>query len=316
MKVLVNDGISNSGKDLLESKGFEVMVMRVAQEQLTSFINTHQITVLLVKSNTKITKDIIDACPTLEVIGIGGDNQNNVDIQYAKSKGIAIIDTPNASANSVAELVFAHLLGMVRYLHDSNRQMPLEGDIRFKELKKYYAKGTELKGKTIGIVGTGNVGKAVAKIALGLGMKILMNNKNSADTNITLQYFDGQEVNFSFNSNPLSTVLQKSDFITLHTPALSQHLIGEAELKLMKKGVGIINTAVGGVLDEVALINFIEGKHVAYAALDVYETEPRPEIQLLMNPELSLSPHIGGATIETQERIGTELANQIIKHYE
>ncbi|MFD0962509.1 NAD(P)-dependent oxidoreductase [Pseudofulvibacter geojedonensis] len=316
MKILVNEGISNSGKELLESKGYEVMVMRVAQEQLTNFINTHNISILLVKNNTKISKEVVDACPTLELIGIGGDNFSNLDLAYIKSKGIAVIKTPTAAANAVAELVFAHLLGMVRYLHDSNRQMPLEGDLRFKELKQYYAKGTELKGKTIGIVGTGNTGKAVAKIALGLGMKVLMNNKNGSDTNISISYFDGQEVNFSFKSNPLSSLLQDSDFITLHTPSLSQHLIGEAELRLMKKGVGIINTATGGVLDEVALINFIEGKHVAYAALDVYETEPNPEIQLLMNPELSLSPHIGGATIETQERMGVELANQIIKHYE
>ena len=146
MKILVNDGISNTGKELLESKGFEVMVMRVAQEQLADFINTHEITILLIKNITKITKEIIEACPTLELIGVGGNDFSNVDIKFAKSKGIAIINTPHALANGVAELVFAHLLGMVRYLHDSNRQMPLEGDIRFKELKKYYAKGTELKG--------------------------------------------------------------------------------------------------------------------------------------------------------------------------
>lgn len=315
MKILVNDGISNAGKELLEAKGFEVIVTRVAQEQLTSFINTHQITVLLVRSNTKVDKEIINTCPTLELIGRGGVGLDNIDVKFAKSKGIKVINTPTASSNAVAELVFAHLLGLVRYLHDSNRQMPLEGDLRFNELKKYYAKGTELKGKTLGIIGTGNIGKEVAKIAIGLGMKILMNNKSGADTNISINYFDGQQTNFTFNPNPLSTVLQEADFITLHTPALTQHLIGEAEFKLMKKGVGIINTARGGVLDEVALISAIENKHVAYAALDVYETEPKPEIQLLMNPELSLSPHIGGSTLEAQERIGIELAQQIITHF-
>lgn len=315
MKILVNDGISNKGKELLEAKGFEVIVMRVAQEQLANFINTHQITVLLVRSNTKVTSAIIDACPTLELIGRGGVGLDNIDVSHATSKGIALINTPTASANAVAELVFAHLLGMIRYLHDSNRQMPLEGDIRFNELKKYYAKGIELKGKTLGIIGTGNTGKAVAKIALALGMKILMNNKNGADTHISISYFDGQTVDFSFQSEPLSSVLQESDFISLHTPALSQHLIGEAEIRLMKKGVGIVNTARGGVLDEVALIKAIKDKHVAYAALDVYETEPNPEIQLLMNPELSFSPHIGGSTLESQERIGIELAEQIIQHY-
>lgn len=315
MKILANDGISLNGKELLERNGFEVVNVRVAQEQLINYINQEQISVLLVRSATKVPKEVIKNCPTLELIGRGGVGLDNIDIEYAKSKGIPVINTPKASSNAVAELVFAHLLGMVRYLHDSNRQMPLEGDSRFKELKKYYSKGTELRGKTLGIIGSGNIGKEVAKIATSLGMNVLFTNKSLSPILLSINFFDGQEVTFNFKPVPLSDLLQQSDFVSIHTPALSQHLIGEGELNLMKKGSGIINTARGGVLDEVALINAIEKKHITYAALDVFETEPTPEIQLLMNPELSLSPHIGGSTLEAQERIGEELAEKIINHY-
>ena len=165
MKVLANDGISQSGIDKLKEAGFEVITTKVAQEQLANFINENHVEVLLVRSATTVRENLIDACPGLRLIGRGGVGMDNIDVDYARSKGIEVINTPTSSSASVAELVFAHLFGGVRFLYDSNRMMPLEGDSRFKELKKNYARGMELRGKTLGIIGFGKIGKEVAKIA-------------------------------------------------------------------------------------------------------------------------------------------------------
>lgn len=312
MKILANDGISNSGKEALEQEGFEVLTTKVAQEQLESYVNKNQIDAILVRSATQIRQELIDACPSLKLIGRGGVGMDNIDVQYAKDKGLHVINTPAASSASVAELVFAHLFGMVRFLHQSNREMPLEGDMRFKELKKAYAGGTELRGKSLGIIGFGRIGQAVAKIAIGLGMKVIVFDVYTNSAKIPLQFFNGQTIEFDIETTSMDTVLQHSDFITLHVPAQKDYVIGKKEFDKMKDGVGIINAARGGVLDEVALVNAIESKKVKFAALDVFENEPKPEVQLLMNPELSLTPHIGAATKEAQDRIGVELADQII----
>lgn len=313
MKILANDGISNSGKTTLENAGFEVITTQVAQEQLENFINNHNIDALLVRSATQVRQELIEACPSLKLVGRGGVGMDNIDVQYAKDQGLHVINTPGASSASVAELVFAHLFSMARFLHQSNREMPLEGDFRFKELKKTYASGTELRGKTIGIIGFGRIGQEVAKIALGLGMNVIANDSTEGEKPITVKFFNGQALTFSVNVTTLEEVLKKSDFITLHVPASDKHLIGANEIEQMKNGVGIVNAARGGIIDEVALVNAIETKKVRFAGLDVFENEPKPEIQLLMNPELSLTPHIGAATIEAQDRIGLELANQIIE---
>ena len=173
MKILANDGIATSGVISLENAGFEVELTTVAQEQLIDYINQQEVSVLLVRSATKVRKDIIDACPSLKIIGRGGVGMDNIDVEYARKKGLHVINTPAASSHSVAELVFAHLYGMVRFLHDSNRNMPLDGDSKFKDLKKAYAKGVELKGKTLGILGFGRIGQATAKVALGVGMRVI-----------------------------------------------------------------------------------------------------------------------------------------------
>src|SRR5690554_6654962 len=164
MKILINDGMSVAGVELLRKNGFEVIELKVPQEQLANYIHENQIEVLLVRSATKVTPELIDATQ-LKIVGRGGVGLDNIAVDYAKSKGIHVINTPAASSASVAELVFAHLLGGVRFLYDANRNMPLEGDIRFNELKKSYAKGVELRGKTLGIIGFGKIGKEVAKIA-------------------------------------------------------------------------------------------------------------------------------------------------------
>lgn len=312
MKILANDGISQSGIDALEQSGFEVITTNVAQEQLVRFINEHQFTGLLVRSATQVAKDVIDGCSSLKLIGRGGVGMDNIDVDYAKQKGIRVINTPSASSESVAELVFAHLYGAVRFLYDANRNMPLDGDGKFKQLKKTYAKGTELRGKILGIIGFGKIGQATAKIALGIGMKVIYHDLSVDQRAITLVFFDGQQVTFNLKNSTKNEVLASADFISLHVPAQRKYVLGEAEFNLMKDGVGIVNTARGGVLDEVALIDALESKKVAFAALDVFESEPSPEIRILMHPNISLSPHIGAATLEAQERIGLELAAQII----
>ncbi|WP_452226958.1 D-2-hydroxyacid dehydrogenase [Lacinutrix cladophorae] len=311
MKVLANDGISQSGVKALEEAGFEVSTTTVAQEQLINYINTNDISTLLVRSATTVRQDLIDACPSLKIIGRGGVGMDNIDVDYARSKGLNVINTPAASSQSVAELVFAHLYGGVRFLHDSNRNMPLDGDSKFKALKKNYAKGIELRGKTIGIIGFGRIGREVAKIALGVGMKVIAADMFIENAEVALDFFDGQSLKFNIATQPLETVLKEADFISLHVPAQKDYVIGKAQFELMKDGVGIVNAARGGVIDEVALIEALESGKVAFAGLDTFENEPTPAIPVLMNGRVSLTPHIGAATNEAQDRIGTELAEQI-----
>lgn len=311
-KILANDGISKSGIEALESAGFEVLTTNVAQEQLPSFINEEQISGLLVRSATQVRKDLIDACPGLKLIGRGGVGMDNIDVEYARKKGLHVINTPASSSASVAELVFAHLFGGVRFLYDANRNMPLEGDKNFKGLKKNYGKGTELRGKTLGVLGFGRIGQATARIALGIGMKVIYHDPFLEEAGIDLPFYDGQSVSFALKSISKEDLLRSSDFITLHVPAQKEYVIGKAEFELMKNGVGLVNAARGGVIDEVALVEAIDSGKVAFAGLDVFESEPQPEIRILMHPKISLSPHIGAATGEAQDRIGTELAEQII----
>lgn len=313
MKVLANDGISQSGIDALTKAGYEIITTKVAQEQLINFINENDISVLLVRSATTARKEMIDACPNLKIIGRGGVGMDNIDVEYAREKGLKVINTPAASSSSVAELVFAHLFGGVRYLYDANRNMPLDGDTKFKDLKKNYAKGSELRGKTIGIIGFGRIGREVAKIALGCGMNVIASDKtNALETDITVHFFDGQEITIKVPIKNMEDLIQQSDFITLHVPAQKEYVIGKNEIAKMKDGAAIINAARGGVIDEVALIDALDNKKLSFAALDTFENEPKPAIKVLMNGKVSLSPHIGAATNEAQNRIGTELASQII----
>ena len=312
MKVLANDGISKSGIKALEKGGFEVITTKVAQEQVTNFINTHDVKVILVRSATKVRKDIIDACPGLKIIGRGGVGMDNIDVAYAREKGLHVINTPASSSESVAELVFAHLFTGVRFLHDANRNMPLEGDSNFDGLKKAYANGIELRGKTLGIIGFGRIGQAVAKMALGLGMKVIAADKYVNEAVIRVDFYNGQFINVEIVTESLEDIFKHSDFITLHVPAQDGYVIDKEEFQLMKENVGIVNCARGGVINEVALIEALDEGKVLFAGLDVFEKEPTPEIQILMHPKISLTPHIGAATEEAQDRIGTELAEQII----
>ena len=311
MKILANDGISESGKNKLEEYGFKVDLTKVSQEQLVDYINTNSITSLLVRSATQVRKDIIDNCPSLKIIGRGGVGMDNIDVEYAKSKGLQVINTPAASSKSVAELVFSHLFSCVRFLHESNRSMPLDGDSKFKDLKKSYAKGTELSGKTLGIIGFGRIGQEVAKIGIGIGMNIIFFDKLNKEVSLTLNFFDGQSKTFNLSSSSYEDLLNSSDFITVHIPASDKYIIDSNEFSQMKNGVGILNLSRGGILNEEELLKNNETGKVSFAGIDTFENEPKPSIKILMNSNISLTPHIGAATNEAQDRIGVELADKI-----
>ena len=311
MNILANDGISDTGVNALKKFGFNISTINVAQEQLVEHINQNSIDGLLVRSATTVRKDLIDSCPNLKLIGRGGVGMDNIDVDYARKKKIHVINTPASSSASVAELVFAHLYGGVRFLYDSNRSMPLEGETNFKGLKKSYSKGIELRGKTLGIVGFGRIGQEVAKIGLGVGMKVIACDNYQKETTINLNFYNNKSVSFKIKTISKNEVLKYSDFITLHVPAQKEYVIDKKEFDLMKNGSVIINAARGGVINEVALVAALDSGKLLFAALDTFENEPKPEIKLLMHPNISLTPHIGAATNEAQERIGEELASQI-----
>ena len=311
MKILANDGISESGKNLLLKNGFEVITENIPQENLIEYIKKNNISVLLVRSATTARKDLIDSCKSLKIIGRGGVGMDNIDVEYAKKKGLNVINTPAASSASVAELVFSHLYGGVRFLHDSNRNMPLEGDKDFKKLKKSYSKGIELRGKTIGIIGFGRIGQEVAKIALGIGMKIIVSDKFIKNSEIMIKFYDQQELVFKIQTDPLDYLLKNSDFITLHVPAQKNYVIGKKEFSMIKNGSAIINASRGGVIDELVLLDALNSGKISFAGLDTFEDEPIPKVKILMHPNISLTPHIGAATNEAQDRIGIELADKI-----
>lgn len=308
--ILANDGIDAVGKSLLEKAGYTVVTEKVAQENLASEINNKGYAALTVRSATKVRKEVIDACPNLKVIGRGGVGMDNIDVDYAKSKGIQVINTPAASSNSVAELVFAHLFNAVRFVYDSNRQMPVNGTTKFEELKKTYSKGIELSGKTMGIIGFGRIGQYTAKIALGCGMKVLAYDPFVTEAILTLNIQGTNGVDVKIQTVSLEELITNSDIISMHVPG--GKMITAKEIANMKNGVILVNASRGGVIDEADLLAGLNSGKIAHACLDVFENEPTPNEALLKHPKISLTPHIGAATNEAQERIGVELAEKLI----
>lgn len=315
MKILANDGISITGVKTLKAAGFDVSTENVPQDNLIDHLNENKTEVLLVRSATVVRKDLIDSCPNIKIIGRGGVGMDNIDVEYARSKEIKVINTPSASSSSVAELVFSHIFSGIRFLHDSNRNMPLQGETNFKSLKKSYSNGFEIRGKTIGIIGFGRIGQEVAKISLGLGMNIIAFDNYVKDALISFSLYDGEIIQKKIITNSFNEVLSKSDFITLHVPSQKKYLIDKSHFGLMKNTVGFINCARGGVVNEMDLLEALDNGKISFAGLDTFENEPNPSVKLLMHPKISLSPHIGAATSEAQERIGKELADQIISIY-
>lgn len=311
MKILANDGISDLGKSLIEAAGHEISTAKVAQEELAKTINEEGFDAVLVRSATTVRKEVIDACPGLKLIGRGGVGMDNIDVSYAREKGLTVINTPASSSQSVAELVMGQMLSISRFLNDSFKNIE-NGD--FSALKKNFAKGVELRGKTLGIIGFGRIGQSLAAYALGVGMKVVAIERKARIQPITLK-IAGQsiEVPVKVVAN-LADVIGQLDYISIHVPKQPDgaSVIGAAEFKLMKKGVRLVNTARGGVIEETALLEALDNGTVAAAALDVYENEPTPLKALLAHPRIACTPHIGAATLEAQDRIGEELAELII----
>ncbi|HEY0898306.1 MAG TPA: D-2-hydroxyacid dehydrogenase [Sphingobacteriaceae bacterium] len=313
IRILANDGIDPVGKAMLEQAGFQVDTENIPQEQLPEALNNYQ--AITVRSATKVRKDLIDACPNLKLIGRGGVGMDNIDVEYARSKGLAVVNTPAASSLSVAELVFAHLFTGVRFLQDSNRKMPVEGATKFNALKKAYANGMELRGKKIGIIGFGRIGRETAKIALGLGMEVIAFDLSSVPAELELQLAGNIRVNVPIHAMGIDQLIKNADFISLHVPFAEKPVLGKEEFESMKRGVGIVNCSRGGTIDEDALLAALNDGTVAFAGLDVFANEPTPREDLLTHPRISLTPHIGASTDEAQERIGSELATLIIEHF-
>lgn len=313
MRIHANDGISGKAKARLQEEGFNVTTEHVPQDQLAAYLVQEGVEVLLVRSATKVRQDLIDAVPGLKLIGRGGVGLDNIDTAYAKGKGIPVINTPASSSISVAELVMAHLFGLMRNLHQSNRRMPAEGRTAFKELKKQYEKGTELRGKTLGVIGFGRIGQWTARYALGCGMKVIYTDNHATAESIELE-IGGQAVRVGVKLVSLDELLQQSDAISLHVPAQAdgRAVLDTAALAKVKPGVVIVNTARGGSIDEAALLAALDEGRVRGAALDVFMNEPEPRADVLGHAGLSLSPHIGAATAEAQGRVGDELADLII----
>jgi D-3-phosphoglycerate dehydrogenase / 2-oxoglutarate reductase len=318
IRILANDGIDAIGKKMLVEAGFEVVTEKVPQAELSKELKNYD--AVLVRSASKITEEIISACPNLKVIGRAGVGMDNIDVEFAKYKGIKVINTPEASAQSVAELVFAHLFGMIRFVYDANRRMPVDGAAKFNDLKKAYSEGIELRGKTLGIIGFGKIGQTTARIALGLGMNVKVFKLHAAEVKIEVDFFktfSNASLMMSMKTVPFEELLQTSDFITLHVPFPkgAAPVITSKEIGMMKQGVGLVNTSRGGVIVEDDLLEGLNSGKIAYAALDVFENEPNPRKELLEHPRISLTPHIGASTREAQERIGIEIARKMIESF-
>ena len=312
-KILVNDGIHPDGQTMLEKAGYTVSTDKIAQEDLAKQLPAFD--VIVVRSATKVRKDLIDQCPNLKIIARGGVGLDNIDVDYAKSKGLEIINTPAASSESVAELVFAHFFTLSRFLHLANREMPAKGAAEFKKLKKSYSKGVQLRGKTLGIIGFGRIGQETAKIGLAMGMNVLPVDPFVKAANIDIKLYNGSVLSTKLEVGAMEEMLKQADYISLHVPFLGKAVLGKAEFDMMKEGVILVNAARGGTVDEIALLDALNNGKVAAAGLDVFENEPTPRRALLDHPRVSLTPHIGASTNEAQRNIGLELANKIIAHF-
>ena len=291
IKVLANDGLQQGAINKLNLLGYEVDINHYEKDILGQVLK--EFDVLVVRSATKVRKDILDEAKQgkLKLIIRAGVGIDNIDVEYAEEIGISVRNTPNASSNSVAELALAHMLSVSRYIGAANYTM------RIGEWNKKKYEGYEIFGKTLGIIGMGRIGRCLAEKAEALGMSVIYTD-----------IFGVQEgVKYKYSS--LEDLLKKSDYISLHVPydKKSGSLISDKEFEIMKDGVFLINCARGKVVDEDALVRALNSGKVAGAGIDVYEEEPTNNITLVNHHKVSVTPHIGAATVEAQERIGDEV---------
>ena len=297
MKVLITDGISPEAIKILTEAGHEVTDIKLTPEELLAQIPNYDC--IIVRSASKVTREVIEAGVNLKAIARGGVGLDNIDVAFAKEKGIPVLNTPGASSISVAELAIAHMFAVSRFLQLSNTEMR-----QGKWPKKEYSKGIELTGKTLGLLGLGNIGREVAKRALGLGMKVIAFDPLVTET----------ELNVKLGTK--DDVLANADYLSLHIPLnkVEGAAIKAAEFDQMKKGVILINCARGGVVDEAALLDALNSGKVRYAGIDVFANEPVTEAQhgLINHPNVSVTPHIGASTVEAQDRVGIEIAERVV----
>ena len=289
IRILVNDGMHVAGQKMLEEAGCQVVTEKVAQEDLAAELQNYD--VVLVRSATKIRKELIDQCLHLKMIGRGGVGMDNIDVDYARSKGIEVFNTPAASSQAVAELAFGHFFSLARFLHQSNRAMPDVGDSEFSKLKKSFAKGFQLRGRSLGVIGFGRIGQETARIGLGLGMRVLAVDPYVDSQVVEVPMYNTADgiLEVDVRTVPMEEMLAQADMISLHVPSMGKALLGAAEMAQMKDGVVLVNTARGGSIDEDALLAALESGKVGAAALDVFENEPTPRKELLNHPKISVS---------------------------
>lgn len=298
IKVLITDPFENEGKEILEKEGFEITETgKISPEKLMEIIGDYD--VLIVRSQTKVTKEIIEKGKRLKIIGRAGVGLDNIDIETATLNGIIVMNAPEGNTISAAEHTIGLMLALARNIPNANQTLK-SGKW---ERKKFV--GTELYGKTLGIIGLGRIGKRVATIAKGIGMKIL-----SYDP-----YIDEQEVReMGISMINFEGLLKQSDIITLHLPLTDKtyHMISHKEFEMMKDGVMIINCARGGIIDEDALVKYLKNGKVKGAALDVFEKEPVENSPLFEFENVIVTPHLGASTKEAQINVACQLANQIV----
>ena len=310
-KILINDGIAAIGEQMLVDAGHDVHNSTIPQDELPQRLP--EFDAICVRSATKVRAALIDVCPNLKAICRGGVGLDNIDVDHARSKGIAVINTPAASSRSVAELVFAHLFSVARSLYASNRAMPSKGNVEFKALKKSYSKGFELYGKTLGVIGLGRIGRETAQLGLSIGMNVI--GVDPYIPEVTLK-IGGEQVSATttVQSVALEDMLPQADVVTLHVPSLGTPVLGEEEFARMKDGVVLINASRGGTVDEDAMLEALDSGKITVAGIDVFVNEPNPRQDILNHPKISLTPHTGASTLEAQQKIGIELAEKLIAH--
>ena len=295
IKVLTNDGLEAAAIESLKAAGAEVVNEHIEADKLGEALKDFD--ALVVRSATKVTADVLDKAEggKLKLVVRAGVGIDNIDIKHAHDKGVAVKNTPNASSDSVAELVLAHMFTVARFLSNSNVTM------RDGQWNKKKYKGVEIAGKTLGVIGMGRIGRSLAKKATALGMTVIYNDIFGKQDNLEYEFCDMEDL------------LKKSDFISLHVPYDKEKgsVIGKKEFELMKDGAYLINCARGNVVDEDALLDALNSGKVAGAGIDVFAKEPTANEALVNHPNVSVTPHIGASTEEAQTRIGDEVASTI-----
>jgi len=297
-RILTNDGLQQSAISKLEALGIEVVNTHYNQDILGEKLKDFD--AIVIRSATKLTKDVLDEASKgkLKLAIRAGVGIDNIDVKCAENIGITVRNTPNASSDSVAELAIGHMFSIARFLGESNATM------RNGEWNKKKYQGTEIYGKTLGIIGMGRIGKSLAKKAEALGMKVIYFTIEGKHDELHYEFFNFEDV------------LKSSDFLSIHVPYNkdTESLIGENEFNIMKDGIYIVNCSRGKVVDEDALLKALESGKVSGAGIDVFEKEPTANKALVNHPRVSVSPHIGASTREAQDRIGEEIFS-VVKEF-